>query len=50
MVVSQSRTYASGYGDLTLCGEALEEVNSLCILRVTFDSNLTFETHLRGVG
>ena len=49
MVVSRSRIYASGYGDLTLRGAELEEVSSLCILRVIIDFKLTFETHLREV-
>ena len=45
MVVSRSRTYVRGYGDLTLRGLELEEVKSLHILRVTFGSKLTFESH-----
>ena len=48
-MVSPSRAYASGYGDFTLGGEKLEVVKSLRILRVTFASKLTFETHLREV-
>ena len=42
-------TYALSYGDLTLGGEEFEEVKSLHILKVTFDSKITFETHLREV-
>ena len=49
MVVSRSRTIAPGYGDLTLGGTELEEVKSLRILGMTFDSKLTFETHVREV-
>ena len=46
MVVSRSRTIAFCYDDLTLGRPELEERKSLHILRVTFDSKLTFETHL----
>ena len=46
IVVSRSRTYASGYGNLTLGCAELEEV-SLRILGVSYDSKLTFEIHLR---
>ena len=46
-VVSQSRTYAPGYGDLTFGAAELGEVKSLHILGVTLDSKLTLETHLR---
>ena len=49
MVASQSRIYAPGYHDVTLNGAELEEVKSLRILGMTFDSNLMFETHLRKV-
>ena len=49
MVVSLSRTSLPGYGNLTLGGADLEEVKSLPILRVPFDSKLTFETQLRKV-
>ena len=47
MVLSRTLSYAPGYGDLTLDGVELQEVKSLRILGVTFDSKLTFETHLR---
>ena len=49
MLVSRSRIIAPGYGDLTLGGTELQEVNSLRILGVTLDSKLTFETHVREV-
>ena len=49
MVVSRSRTIASGYGDLHLSGAELEGTRSLRILGVTLDSKLTFETHSREV-
>ena len=49
MVASRSRTYAPGYGDLTLGGAELEEVKSMLILGATFESKLTFEIHLREV-
>ena len=48
-VVNRSRTYAPGYGDLTVDGVDLEEVKSRRILEVIFDSKYTFETHLRKV-
>ena len=47
MVVSRSRTYAPGYGNLTLGDAELEELKSMRILGVTLGSKLTFETHLR---
>ena len=46
MVVSRSRTYASGFGDLILGGAEHGEVKSLRILGKTFYSKLTLETHL----
>ena len=46
MVVSRSRTNASGYDDLTLGGAELEELKSLRNLEVTFEAKLTSETHL----
>ena len=49
MVVLLSLTYAPGYVDLTHGGEELDDVKSLRILVVTFNSKLTFETHLREV-
>ena len=33
---------------LKLGGAELEKLKSLCILVVTLDSRLTFETHLKG--
>ena len=49
MVVSRSRTYAPGYGDITLGSAELEEVKSLHILGVTLDSKLIFQTHLHEI-
>ena len=49
MVVSRSRIIAPGYGDRTLGGAVLEEVNSLHILGATLDPKLTVETRLRNV-
>ena len=49
MVISWSRTIGPGYGEVPLSDAELEEVQGLHILRVTLDSNLTFETHLRKV-
>ena len=44
IVVSRSRTYASGYS-----GVEREEVRSLRILGATFYSKFTLETHMRKV-
>ena len=49
MVIIRSRTSAPDYGDITLGGAELEEVKGPRILGATFDSKLTFETHLREV-
>ena len=46
---SRPRTYAPGYGDFTLGRAELEELRSLLIFGVTFDSKWKFETHLREV-
>ena len=46
MVISRSRTYDFGYGDLTLGGAELEELKSQRLFGVPFDSKLMFETHL----
>ena len=48
MVVSRARMYDSSYGNHTLGGARLQEVKSLGILCITFDSKL-FETHSREV-
>ena len=48
-VESRFQIYAAGYGDLTLCGAELGEVQNLRILGATLDSKLTFETNLREV-
>ena len=51
MVVSLSLSWTSapGYRAVTLGGAELEELMSLHIFKVTFDSKLTFEIHLREV-
>ena len=49
IVVIWSRTYALRYADLALGGAELEEVRSLRIFWVTFDSKLTYEIHLHSV-
>ena len=49
MVVIRSWTYAPSYSDFTLGGTELEEAKSVRTLGITFDSKLTFETHLREV-
>ena len=50
MIVSRSWTNAPGYGDLTLKGVELEEVESRRTLGVNLNSKLTFETYLGKVG
>ena len=49
MVVTWSRTFAPGYGNLTFGVAEFEEIKNLSILGVTLDSKLTCETHLRKV-
>ena len=49
MVVSRSRISDPCYGDLTLGGAELEEVQILRIRKVTLDSMLSFENHLRKI-
>ena len=44
-MVSQSRNIAPGYGNSTLGGAELEEVKSLRIFLVIFETKLMFETH-----
>ena len=44
MEISQSRSIAPCYGDLTLCGADPEKVKTLRILGVALDSKLTFKT------
>ena len=49
MIVSRSRTMHLQSPPLTIDGTVLKESDDLDILRVTFDSKLTFEKHLRSV-
>ena len=49
MIVSRSRTMHPQSPPLTIDGTVLKESDDLDILRVTFDSKLTFEKHLRSV-
>ena len=49
MMVSQSPTYAPGYGDLIRGNAELEEIQCLRILVVILNSKLAFETHFREV-
>ena len=49
MIVSRSRTKHPQSPPLTIGRTALKESNDLVILRVTFDSKMTFEKHLRSV-
>ena len=49
MIVSRSRTMHLQSPPLPMGGTVLEESDDLVILGVTFDSNMTFEKHLRSV-
>ena len=49
MIVSRSRTMHLQSPPLTIGGTVLEGSDDLVILRVTFDSKMTFEKHLRSV-
>ena len=49
MIVSRSSTVHPQSPPLTIGGTVLKESDDLVILRVTFDSKMTFEKHLRSV-
>ena len=49
MIVSRSRTMHYQPPPLTIGGTVLKESDDLVILGVTFDSEMTFEKHLRSV-
>ena len=49
MIVSRSRTMHPQSPPLTIGGTVLKESDDLVIFRVTFDSKMTFEKHLRSV-
>ena len=49
MIVSRSGTMHPRLPPLTIGGTVLKESDDLVILGVTFDSNMTFEKHLRSV-
>ena len=49
ILVSKSRTMHPPSPPLTIGRTVLKESDDLVILRVTFDSKLTFEKHLRSV-
>ena len=49
MIVSRSRTMHPHSPQLTIYGTVLQESDDLDMLGVTFDSELTFEKHLRSV-
>ena len=49
MIVSSSLTMHPQSHPLTIGGTVLKESDDLVILRVTFDSKMTFEKHLRSV-
>ena len=49
MIVYRSRTMHTQSPSLTIGGTVLKESDDLDIFRVTFDSNMTFEKHLRSV-
>ena len=49
LIVSRSRTMNPQSPAVTIGGIVLKESDDLAILRVTFDSKITFEKHLRSV-
>ena len=49
MIVSRSRTMRPQSPPLTIGGTVLDESDDLVIFGVTFDSKMTFETHLHSV-
>ena len=49
IIVSRSRTMHPQSPALTIGGTVLKESDDLVIMRVTFDSKMTFEKHLRSV-
>ena len=49
MIVSRSSTMHPQSPPLTIDGTVLKESDDIVILRVTFDSKMTFEKHLRSV-
>ena len=49
MMVSRSRTVHPQSPALTIGGTVLNESDDLALLGLTFDSNMTFEKHLRSV-
>ena len=49
MIVSRSRTMHPPSPQLTIDGTVVKECDDLDILRVTFDSKMTFEKHLPSV-
>ena len=49
MIVARSRTLHPQSPPLIISGTVLKESDDLVILRVTFDSKMTFEKHLRSV-
>ena len=49
IIVSRSHTMHPQSQPLTIGGTVLKESDDLIIFGVTFDSNMTFEKHLRSV-
>ena len=49
LIVSRSRTMHSKLPALTIGGTVLKEPDDLVVLRVTFDSKMTFENHLYSI-
>ena len=49
LVVSRSRTVSPPHGDLVMSGVSIRASPSLDILRLKFDSKLTFDNHVLGI-
>ena len=49
MIVSRSRTVFPPYPDVLVGGTSLNSCDSFKILGVMFDSNFTFERHIRSI-
>lgn len=49
MIISRSRTQVPLHPPLYISGGRIDEVASFYLLKVTFDSKLTFEQHIRSL-
>ena len=49
LIISRSRTVAPPHPCLYISGDKIDDVSDLHLLRVTFDSKMTFEKHIRSL-